>query len=311
MRLAAIDVGSNSVLLLVADVISGTIGTPLDEQVRITRLGERLAGDRVLPEEAMRRTLAVIADYKERAARLGAERTLVAATAAVREAANGTEFARRVQEATGLTLQVLSAQREAELGLLGVCSDPALKDAALLLLDIGGGSTELTAGGPGGLVGSTSVPVGCVRLRAQAGDARAESDLERMQRAAAVQLAAPMRRIARLAPGSHLVGIGGTITALGAVDLRLDEQRHREVDGHVLTAGRVRQLALEIAQVLPEERSRIAGLPKGREDTIVPGAAILLAAMQALEQDALRVSVRGLRYGLLSVSARPAKPAEA
>jgi exopolyphosphatase / guanosine-5'-triphosphate,3'-diphosphate pyrophosphatase len=304
MRLAAIDVGSNSILLLVADVVHGAIQAPLDEQIHITRLGERLSSDQQLPEEAMARSLDAIAEYQQRAHALGAEQTLPVATAAVREAANGAEFARRVQARTGMALQVISAQREAELGLQGVRSDPALADSDLLVLDIGGGSTELVAGGPKGVIGTTSIAIGSVRLRAQAADASATADVERLIRAATAQVAAPLQRLSRLAPAGQMVGIGGTITALGTTDLGLDEQHHTQVDGHELRSARVRELAELVADTPPDRRDSIVGLPKGRQDTIVPGAAILLAAMQALQRPSLRVSVRGLRYGVLLAASR-------
>jgi exopolyphosphatase/guanosine-5'-triphosphate,3'-diphosphate pyrophosphatase len=235
------------------------------------------------------------------------------ATAAVREATNGAEFARRVLVRTGMVLQVISAQREGELGLLGVLSDAALvaaatagvqADSQLLLLDIGGGSTELVVGGPKGVARMASVALGSVSLGTQAGDASATGDLARMVSAATARVAPPMRRLAHQGPTGQMIGIGGTITALGTIDLGLDEKHHTEVDGHELSARRVRELAENIAGTPPDGRGGIIGLPRGRQDTIVPGAAILLAALQALERPSLRVSVRGLRYGVLLAAAR-------
>lgn len=303
-RLAAIDVGSNSVLLLVADISGNTISAPVREEIAITGLGERLNENRVLPAEAVEETVRLMSHYLEAAREAGSRQVLAVATAAVREAINGQELADLVMARLGLPLHAISAQEEARLTLRGVHSHPSLTGRDLVVVDIGGGSTEIAAGGPDGVSDCISLPFGCVRLRHIAGDATSAADFDRLCQQAS-SLTQP--HLVGIDPSSlqgRLIGVGGTITTLAAIDLALDPSQQQRADGHELTLTRVERLSRHLADLPPQHRQNVAGLPRGREDTILPGAALLLNCMVWMQKRHLRVSTRGLRYGVLVEAAR-------
>jgi len=298
MRAAAIDIGSNSTILLVADIVASSVELPVHEEIRITQLGEGLARGSLLSEEAMDRNIAVIAEYSVTARALGSERILATATSAVRDSANGQEFVRRVQEHTGLTVHVATPAEEARLTLVGVLSDAALSGRRITVLDIGGGSTEVIQGSIDDIEAVVSIPLGCVRLRNQVGDATTTEEFETLM-AAATQALAPLRHFSPTSDRLHLIGVGGTVTTLAAIDADLQDESYRRIDKYQLGRSTIHELVRSLTSLPPQERGRLPGLPAGRADTILPGTAILLAAMQALHHDVLAVSVRGLRYGVL------------
>jgi len=302
MILAAIDIGSNSVLLLVAAVEDNRALVPLKEAVSITRLAEGMSGDGLLAQPAIERTLEAVCQFHAQALSLGAQTVFAVGTAALREARNASELLEKLDERLNLRVQVLTAEQEAALSLAGVRTGPGLAHLPLLVLDVGGGSTELVAS-PAGTQAAfqASLPVGCVRQRVARAEPRSRPELtslvEELQ-GTMEQAFAPARHF----PG-QLVGVGGTITSLAAIDLVLPEEAHWRVEGHRLTAKRIEEIALTVALTPLSQRPAIPGLPPGREDTLVAGAAIVLAAMGCLGRACLRVSRRGLRYGVLATAA--------
>lgn len=162
-RVAAVDLGSNSTRLLIADVHAGRL-VELERRLAITRLGEGVDVSGRLSPQAIARVVDVLYGYREEAAALGVERALATATSAVRDAANGPEFLAEVRAETGFEPRLLDGREEAEMTFRGVLSDRAVVAPDTLVLDIGGGSTELTLGGPGGIGFTTSLQAGCVRM---------------------------------------------------------------------------------------------------------------------------------------------------
>ena len=214
MRVGAVDLGTNSTRLLVADVVDGRI-TEVVRLLAITRLGEGVDESHELLPAAIARVHAVLDGYAAEAAALGAERVLAVATSAVRDASNGPGFLRGLGERYGWATRLLDGEAEAETTFRGVTSDRSLA-AGTLLVDIGGGSTELLVGGPEGVSFATSLQAGCVRLteRFLASDPPTAEELE--------AAAAHVRPLLPALAVESAIGVAGTITTVAAIDLGLD-----------------------------------------------------------------------------------------
>ncbi|MGO0121683.1 Ppx/GppA phosphatase family protein [Desulfothermobacter acidiphilus] len=284
MRVAVVDVGTNSTRYLLAEVAKGHVEL-LEADLKITRLGEELLSGR-LGEQAMARTLATVVAFWRRAASKGAERIVIIATSAVREAANREEFDSLVFQATGLRLRVLSGEEEAYYTFRGVLTGmPALSPQKALVMDLGGGSTEFVWQEAGKLQLS-SLPLGAVRL------ALAVPEADYLLRAR--ELLAPL--LLRLRH-RELVATGGTVTTLAAIDAGIDNYYPGCVHGRYLTQERVREIHAYLARLPVEERRRVPGLQPERADIIVAGAAVVLAALELLDLPRLTVSEHDLLWG--------------
>jgi exopolyphosphatase/guanosine-5'-triphosphate,3'-diphosphate pyrophosphatase len=292
MRVGAVDLGTNSTRLLVADVD----GTDVDEAERllqITRLGDRVDADGRLSDAAMERVHAVLNRYAARARELGAERVLATATSAVRDAANGAEFLTEVGARHGFETRLLSGREEAELTFRGVTSRLAA-EAGTLVCDVGGGSTELVLGGPEGVIDATSLDIGCVRMseRCLHSDPPTAGQVTSLRDAVARLLPESLTRRA-----ARLVGVAGTVTTLAAIDLDLEREVPELVDGHTLTQATVEALLARLAALTLAERRAVRGLMPERAPTIVAGAAILAEVMRAAGVGGLIVSERDILHG--------------
>jgi exopolyphosphatase / guanosine-5'-triphosphate,3'-diphosphate pyrophosphatase len=295
-RLAAIDVGTNSVRLYVADAADGA-PVPVDRDLIITRLGEGVDRSGRLGEEPLRRTVAAIADYHERATLLEAERVCIAATSAVRDASNRDEFLSAVRFATGRDAEVLSGDEEARLSFLGATAE--LSDGApYLVLDIGGGSTEFVVGDRT-VERAVSLDVGSVRLT----ERHVHHDPPEIDELEAVRSRArtATEEARRVVGGSArtLVGVAGTITTVAAVALELPGYDRDAIHLARLTASQVRSVASRLAAMTSEERRSLPAMPRGREDVIVAGTEILLAVMEGFRFGEVLVSEADILDGLI------------
>jgi exopolyphosphatase/guanosine-5'-triphosphate,3'-diphosphate pyrophosphatase len=304
MRLATIDLGTNTVRLLVADVEPGVRGWRLVEaDQRVTRLGQGAARSGRLGEAPAGRTAAVVAEYARRARRAGAERVAIVATSAVREAANGAEFVAALERATGEPVTVVSGAEEAALtlaGVLGGLDEGPLATAATLVFDIGGGSTEYILARGGVLVASVSLRLGVVDL-AERYPFPGPVDTARyraMHAEIAGRLDAGVPPAMRAGP-PRLVGTAGTATTLAALDLGLPVYDAARVQGHVLARGAVEGQLARLGALTVGERAALPCLEPGRADLILAGTAIVLATLDLTGADALVVSDWGLREGIL------------
>ncbi len=299
LRLAAIDIGTNTIKLLVAAVESGVLRA-LHEDSQTTRLGEGVAKTKRLTAEAMERTAAGVAAFAGRAREMGAEKILAVATSGAREGKNTARFLARVKETAGLDVEIISGEREAELIFAGVCTDPALRRQRLLVMDVGGGSAEIIAGQGGRIEKRESVAAGAVRLteRFIHDDPISRSELDALLQHGR-ELVRPV--LAQSSPEDRvMIGTGGTITTAAAVDQSLTQFSIEKIQGHPLTRQRLAEI-LERLRVLPlAERRQVPGLPPKRADIIVAGLAMYVVAMELAGIDALSVSTRGLRSGLLA-----------
>jgi exopolyphosphatase / guanosine-5'-triphosphate,3'-diphosphate pyrophosphatase len=287
VKVAALDLGTNTTRLLVADVEDGR-AEELHRESRITRLGEGVDARRRLLPVPIARVRNVLSDYRRTAESLGAERTLLVATSAVRDAENGEALLGEIEWSYGFATRLLSGDEEAELTRRGVGAIAA----ETLLVDIGGGSTELVLG-----AFRTSLPVGSSRFTERHG--------ERVP--ALVEAAAAL--LPELRP-SDAVGVAATITTLAALDLGLEEYDSERVHGHLLTRDGARAQLERLAALPLEERRTVPALEPERAPVIVAGAAILVAILDAYDLPAIRASERDLLDGAALAAAELPEPEE-
>ena len=297
---AAIDIGTNTVRLLVAETVGPDDYTVLHEEQQITRLGEGLRSTGVLQDAPRRRSLTVLRRFADLARSLKAAEIAAVATSAVREARNGQEFVAEVWREAGLALRVIDGEEEARLTLLGVRHGLRLGSRRVLAIDIGGGSTEFVLARGEVIEGIVSTGLGVVKLTEQylVSDPPTVDERRRLEEFVGTRI----DRLRRELPGleaAQLVGTAGTVTTLAAVDLALVTYDRQKVRGHCLSLARVRELLDRLAALALRERRGIPGLEPGRADIIIAGAAILAVSMERLGYHELRVSNDGLREGIL------------
>jgi exopolyphosphatase/guanosine-5'-triphosphate,3'-diphosphate pyrophosphatase len=299
VRVAAIDVGSNTTRLLAVEAGPGGL-VELDRRLTFTRLGEGVDASGRLAGEAIDRTVGAIATYAARCRELAAGRVRVAGTSAVREAANRAQLQAAVRAATGYELEAVAGEEEAALSFAGATQD--LPAGRYLVCDIGGGSTELATGtkreGGAALEGGVSLPLGVVRLteRHRLSDPPSPAELAAMEADAdRVLEGAPVA----LGEGAGLVGVAGTVTSLAAIDLGLTAYDPKAVHGTRLTPATIEALYRRLAAMTTAEREQLPALPPGRADVIVAGCAILTRVMARWGFPAVRVSEKDILDGLV------------
>lgn len=295
MKIAAIDLGTNTFLLLVADVMGGRIERVLHDEARVIRLGQDVNRTRRLHPEALARARDCFRDFAHVIQRLGVDKVRAVATSAARDVENGAELVALGAD-FGIPIDIVPGETEAELTFWGTFrEDPK---GPVVIVDTGGGSTEYILGGPNGIVERISLDIGSVRLTEMfvTGHPIEAKELARMTSYIQERVASLRTKFA-VPKGSHLVAVAGTPTTLAAID----QGRAFEsdlVDGHVLTLPKIRQFVQSMAAMTVEERQKLAGMEPKRADVIVAGALVLMMSCQALGADGMEVSVRGLRYGL-------------
>ncbi len=284
MRRAVIDIGTNTVKLLVADVRNGEISPIVSKDVT-TRLGEGVDQTHRLSRVAIARTAQAVADYVADAREHGAVHITALTTCAARDAVNRQDLLDAVRAKTGLAVEVVTGHREAELIFRGVTSDPAFARGRLLVMDVGGGSAEFILGKDARVQNWKSLPLGAVRLTERFADFAALAEY----------LRTTLRRELAGFDTGRLVATGGTNTTL----VRLLKGK---VDHATFTLDEVRALVMKLNAMTLEERRCLPGLPPERADIIVAGGAVVVFAMETLDAPELTVSARNLRYGVLCES---------
>ena len=286
MRVAAIDVGTNSTRLLVADA-NGDL-TEVVRRLQITRLGEGVDERGILLPLPIARVRNVLSDYRRELEQLGAERTLCIATSAVRDAANGEAFLGEVEWSYGFTTRLLTGDEEAAMTLRGIGG----VERGTMVVDIGGGSTEVQVAGTDL---RESLDVGCVRMTERFGE-----DVEAVR--------AYVRGLLPQADAQRAVGVAGTVTTIAALDLGLEEYDPERIHGHALTAGAVAEQLARLAALTVEERAQI--VEPGRAPVIVAGAAILAEILDFYGLDAIEASERDILHGAALAAAELPEPEE-
>jgi exopolyphosphatase/guanosine-5'-triphosphate,3'-diphosphate pyrophosphatase len=303
MRRTVIDIGTNTVKLLVVDV-SGLQVVPIIAKDRTTRLGEGVDDSKRLLPAAIARTVRAIQDFLAEAKGLGTTDCVALATSAARDAANRDEFLAQVRQTCGLEVQLISGDREAELIFRGVSSDPEWSGARILVVDVGGGSAEFIQGAGGKMELFRSLHLGALRLTEKFGEGKF-ADLCQYLRTTLRDA------LAGYSPsGRRMIATGGTITTLGSIcratapagvgpSRQAERLPYNTIDHMKVVRDDVKSL-LDRLRVMPlAKRKKVPGLPPERADIIVAGGAVLLVAMEVLEASELTVSIRNLRYGAL------------
>ena len=294
VRTAAYDIGSNSILLLVADVHPDGTVSPLLDEIRITRLGKGVDASGRLSCEAAERSLEALRELSNLCRGLRPALTAAAGTSALRSASNARDFLQSASDILGTPVRVISGQEEAGLSWAAVASDTAMRlRAQAMVVDVGGGSTEvvtLTDGGPAAM----SVEMGAVRLteRLAPGDPWTGEDVASAAAIASEVFGSALGGM----KADQLAGVGGTIVSLACVQMGARDLAI--VHGSDLTAGHVSSLARRLAAQTLSERRQTPGLEPERADVIVAGAIIYQTLLETLGLTSVTVSTRGLRYGV-------------
>lgn len=297
-RYAAIDVGTNSVLLLVAERSASGAWESVLERSEITRLGKGVDQTRRLSPEALELTLKTLESFAREAREAGARGIVTSATSAARDASNGADFIRGARDRAGLDVQIITGDEEARLSFASAFSDFG-GDEALVVIDIGGGSTEFIFGDAQGQVTYRhSFDVGSVRLteRFVTSDPPSPQELAALE----AQLATVLAPLPTPPTKFKLVGVAGTVTTIAAISRRVDPYDSSIIHGAELTRAEVEHTVARLASLPLELRRTVPGLQPKRADVIVAGALILRAALAKLSAQTLTVSDRGLRWGLLA-----------
>jgi exopolyphosphatase/guanosine-5'-triphosphate,3'-diphosphate pyrophosphatase len=304
VRRAVIDVGTNSVKLLVADV-SGHNVRPLCETSKQTRLGQGFYQTHRLQAGPIADTAKAVADFAASAREFHAVSIRVIATSAAREALNASELTSAIEQASGLKAEIISGEQEADLVFRGATTGLQFTSVPLLLLEVGGGSTEFILGQGDRKDFSHSFPLGTVRLLEQLprSDPPVASELAACRRWLKEFLATEVRP--RLEPalvgrqGVQLVGTGGTASILGCMEARLDKFDRERLEATRLSLERLHWHAAHLWALPLEQRRQTVGLPKNRADVILTGVAIFEAVLELFAFSELRISTRGLRFAAL------------
>jgi exopolyphosphatase/guanosine-5'-triphosphate,3'-diphosphate pyrophosphatase len=308
-RVASLDIGTNSLRLLVADVEADGGFRKVFEDRRIVRLGQGVQGSGSLSDGAIGRTVESLRAFLGEARARGASRTLAAATSAVREARNGEPFVRRVREALGLEVRVLSGPEEARWMVLGVSllwRDPP---GRWLAVDMGGGSTELAAAAGRVVQRAVSLPLGMVRLTEEllgAGPA-GPGELERCRGRCRELLERGSGELLDAGRGvGLLVGTAGTVTTLAALDMEMASYDAGCVNGYRLSRDAVSRWVSILAKLGASQRRGLRGMEPGREDVILAGAVMVEELLRMARVDEMVVSDYGLLEGIALMAAGPA-----
>ena len=300
MRVAVVDIGTNSTRLLVADVEDGRIAEEVTRESRVTRLGQGVDATGSLADEAMDRVFAVLQDYARAIADLEVEKTTAVLTSAVRDATNGAAFTEEVRTRFGLEGRTIPGSEEAALTFLGATSerDASTDEGEVVVIDIGGGSTEVVVGRGKDVSFFVSTQIGVVRQteRHLQTDPPAPDELTELASEVREIIEAEVPQDVR-ARAQAAIAVAGTATSCAAIDLALDPYDPDKVHGHTMPLARLDELLARLAQMPNDERRDVVGLHPDRAPTIVAGIAILIQVLRAFDLDSLEVSEHDILRG--------------
>jgi exopolyphosphatase/guanosine-5'-triphosphate,3'-diphosphate pyrophosphatase len=296
-RVAAVDCGTNSIRLLVAD-LDGSTKVDVHREMRVVRLGEGVDRTGQLSDAALDRTRLALVDYAATCASLGVERTRMVATSATRDASNRSTFVGMVSATLGVEPEVVSGAEEAALSFTGATADLAAEDGPFLVMDIGGGSTEFVLGTTK-VDAALSVDIGCVRLteRHLVDDPPTAAQVEAARR----DINAALDRVLEAVPAATArtaVGLAGSVTTLAALALGLTEYDASRIHLSRLTSEQVTSLTDRLLALTRQERAALPVMHPGRVDVIGGGALVLENAMQRLSLDEVLVSEADILDGI-------------
>lgn len=295
MITAGIDIGTNTVRLIVLEYEDGKIQKIIHQNRAVTRLGEGFINSGVLKPEAIERTIKAVVQFYGEALAHGTQRIKCCATSAAREAENGYLFINELSK-KGIPVEIIDGKLEGHLTSLGVMSGLDFKDSSSLIVDIGGGSSEFILCCSKKMILCQSFKIGVVKL----------ADLYNVRGACDGNVLADIRNhiLSVISDFNfdiqvdNLIATAGTPTTIAAIDLKMSVYDQNRVNGYKMTRSRIEHILLMLCSLTMEERKNVTGLEPGREDLIIPGVVFLLTVMDKLGKDELIVSDYGLREGI-------------
>ncbi|KAA0256907.1 Ppx/GppA family phosphatase [Deferribacter autotrophicus] len=295
MRAAGIDIGTNTIRLIIADIKDSKIDRIIYQDRKITRLGEGIIHTNELDEQAILRTILALKTFKETIDHFFINKYYAVATSAVREAKNGNKFIKLCNE-IGLNVDIIDGNEEAKLIYLGVTSSLDIDNKNPLIFDIGGGSTEFILN-KDDKINYKSIKLGVVKLADEINffDIITDEVIEKTNSIIENKL----NEIPFLKEADTLIATAGTPTTLAAIDLELEDYDYRKVHGYELTKEEILNIFEKLRSMTSKERKEIKGLEEGREDLIIPGTLIILKIMELTGCEKLIVSDFGLREGIV------------
>jgi exopolyphosphatase/guanosine-5'-triphosphate,3'-diphosphate pyrophosphatase len=305
-RVGVVDLGTNSTRLLVADVDDGAVHE-IDRRLTITRLGEGVDERRLLLPTALARVRNVLGDYRRALEASGADRTLAVATSALRDAENGEAFLGEVEWSYGFDTRLLSGHEEALMTFRGVSAGREVAEGTLVV-DVGGGSTELVLGGPEGVAWHESLDLGCVRLteRFLRSDPPAAAELDAARAHVRTLLADCVPADAR---PTRAIGVAGTVTTLAVISLGLGEEDPALVDGHEMSSAWIAREVERLAAMPVEDIRRLRGMHPDRAPVILAGAVVLAETLRHFGLEELEASEQDIMHGAaLAAAELPERP---
>ena len=300
-RFAFIDIGTNTILCLIAELRDGERFRVLDDLAEITRLGEGVDQTGSIGAAGEQRSREVLDRYLAVCRSLGVENVLAVGTSALRDARNSGEVRERWRQAMGVDVRVISGDEEAAYSFLAVQRGLMLRDSELLVIDIGGGSTEFIRGNESGVARALSIDVGSVRLteRFLHSDPVSENECAAMVAAIDREIGSVREALDGSVARLRLVGIAGTFTTLAAVEKRLERYSHSAVHGACLELTELRRQVRLFKSKTIAELKRIPGLEPKRADVMLAGAWLAERIMTSFAAERIVVSDQGVRYGML------------
>jgi len=302
-RIAAIDFGTNTARLLIVDLKSDGGFDQVFLERKIVRMGGDFCREKGLSQHAMERGLSCLKSFSSAIAEHEVETVRAVATSAIRDARNGADFVKQVKSETGITLNIIDGTLEAGLTMAGVLSGLDQLSDDIIIFDIGGGSTEYTLVKSGRILYSRSLPLGVVRLT------EGKITVEAMQEKICKELDLLWQDIASsgyvIKPESVLIGTAGTATTLAAINMKMAEYDYRRVNNSLISASEIEDIFHTLLPLSLQERVKIPGLEKGREDLIIAGILLTLQTMKLFGMKTMKVSDYGLLEGLIVSASVP------
>ncbi|MGE5629549.1 MAG: hypothetical protein ACM3TR_00455 [Caulobacteraceae bacterium] len=289
-RFAAIDIGTNSMRLMLCEV-NGSAIVKKEKELIITRIGKNVSKTSAISVRSMERNIEALKYFKNRADKYGAEKIVAIATSAVRDASNKEEFVKSAKSESGIDVMVIEGKEEAELGIKGVMSEIDNHEVNVLVIDVGGGSTELVLGNKDGIEYSTSINVGTVRLTEQfiKGNPISDSDIKDIKSRLMEQFSEPLQYLSSKRIDS-VVAIGGTATTIGAIFRGLSIYNPDIVHNTDVNLSFVTETFNRLKDMTVKQRYEVKGLQKERADVVPAGMLILQHLLEGLKKEKVKIS---------------------
>jgi exopolyphosphatase/guanosine-5'-triphosphate,3'-diphosphate pyrophosphatase len=305
LKTTAIDIGTNTVLMLIADLREDGGITTVRDEIAFPRLGKGVDTSGLISRESVGRVLGVLREYKKLSDSLGSKKIIACGTSALRDAQNSDEVIQTIREELAINVEVLSGEEEARWTFLGALTNEdesplqsGRDQSHFAVIDIGGGSTEVTLGTPRHADKRYSINVGCVRLTERYLQSSPPTPNELQRAAASLQKA--LAALDDIDPTTcRLVGVAGTLTTLAALDQNLSRFEAAKADGHVLAIESIKRIFGQICTQTLRQLQSSPVISSGRADVLLAGILILIEFMTSWRFDQIKVSAGGLRYGLL------------